>query len=69
MDTENTTACGCPVNWIYCSAGVHIFRILQRQLDEERQKSQQLDTKNEQLREEIKQKENFNAARIASLSR
>lgn len=44
-------------------------RILQRQLDEERQKSQQLDTKNEQLREEIKQKENFNAARIASLSR
>ena len=46
-----------------------IFRSLQSQLDEVRQNSQQLDTKNEQLREEIKQQEKFNAAKIASLSR
>ena len=46
-----------------------IFRSLQSQLDEVRQKLQQLDTKNEQLRKEIKQQENFNAEKIASLSR
>lgn len=44
-------------------------RSLQSQLGEELQKSQQLDAKNEQLREEIKQQENFNTTKIASLSR
>ncbi|CAH3169830.1 unnamed protein product [Porites evermanni] len=44
-------------------------RKLQSRLDEECQKSQQLDSENEKLREEIKQQENFNAAKIASLSR
>jgi len=38
-------------------------------LDEECQKSQQLDSENEKLREEIKQQQNFNGAKIASLSR
>ena len=38
-------------------------------MDEECQKSQQLDSENEKLREEIKQQENFNAAKITSLSR
>ncbi|KAL9955431.1 hypothetical protein ACROYT_G036758 [Oculina patagonica] len=44
-------------------------RNLQTELDEERHKSQQLSTETDALREELKEQENFNTAKIESLSR
>ena len=65
---ENVRRGSCPCRCKTISL-IHGFRTLQNKLAEERQKSLQLHTETEDLKEEIKRQENLNAAKIRSLSR
>ena len=65
---ENLRRGSCPCRCKTISL-IHGFRTLQNKLAEERQKSLQLHTETEDLKEEMKRQENLNAAKIRSLSR